>query len=44
MPQHFEPEDNVRPEDFEWQPFTADFDYVKAFYDVMLPSGVIVKH
>jgi hypothetical protein len=27
-----------------WQPFTPDFDYEKAFYDVLLPSGEIVKH
>ena len=44
MPQHFEPEDNVRPEDYEWQLFTADFDYLKAFYDVRLKDGTIIKH
>lgn len=23
----------------EWLPFTEDFDYVKDFYDVLLPNG-----
>lgn len=27
-----------------WQQFTEDFDYLKEFYDVMLPSGDVVKH
>ncbi len=26
----------------EWVKFTADFDYVKDFYEVLLPTGEIV--
>ena len=28
----------------EWVPFTAEFDYVKKFYDVKLRSGEIIYH
>lgn len=30
--------------EFDWQPFDAKFDYWKAFYDVKLPDGRIIKH
>lgn len=28
----------------EFVPFTEDYDYEKAFYDVLLEDGAIVKH
>lgn len=32
------------PSPMVWVPLTKDFDYEKQFYDVLLPSGVVVKH
>lgn len=28
----------------DWEEFTEDYDYIKKFYDVLLPSGQIIKH
>lgn len=39
-----EPIEGVTPGDYEWQPFTENFDYLKEFYDVMLPDGTVLNH
>lgn len=33
---------SITPKERHWQPYTLDFDYVKDFYEVRLPSGQIV--
>lgn len=36
--------EGARPTDWDWNLFTADFDYLKEFYDVLLPDGTLHRH